>query len=93
MIRRRKNLSARMTRLVRQLDRAREAQTTIRTQRRAFYDQHKNVIKEYTQLHTKLRHYRQRERSLIHCIDEEGTDAPHLTFLGFQEEESDADDA
>lgn len=93
VIRRRKNLSPYMRRLIKQLDRAREARVGAREERRAFVEEYKDVLKKNMRLDSKISHYHMREHQLIRRIDSEGTEVPHLVFSGIAEsDESDEDD-
>lgn len=91
VIRRRKNLSTHMRRLIQQLNRVREAQVSTRKERKRFKTEHRDVLKHERVLATKLNKYRAQERHLVSRIDSEGTDAPYLTFDGFWSDESDED--
>ena len=82
VIRRRKNLSPDMRRLVQQLDRAREAQQVAQVEHRSFVTMHSDVLRERTRLESKLHHCRARECTLVRRVYLEGTDAPYLTFDG-----------
>ena len=92
MVRRRKNNSKMVVRLLKKLDAVREQTSRLRHERVAFRKQYAHVIKTVRRHNTKLVQLQERERSIVLEIDEGCHSVPRMILSGFVEELSSDDD-
>ena len=88
IVRRRKNNSPQVRRLITQLDTVRAQSKQLRRDHVTYRREHRHVIKTIRTYHTKFYKLRERERRLVLDIDKHCHSVPRMTLSGFVEHAS-----
>ena len=88
IVRRRRNNSRQVTRLIKQLDSVRAEATRLRGDHVTYRREHSHVITTIRRHHSKCIRLQEREQRLVHEIDKHCHSVPRMTLSGFAEETS-----